>query len=149
MAELRVLDRWALVAVLFVAAEAGTAEHSGQLELGTTECHPVSILTLKRRTLRHMIIKTSLRLPVLIFVCVGFALAQPSIPDTPAGHALRAWMHAFNGGNRDDIETYIKTINPSQFSASCLARFCFGWASVSGVRIGISPLVPAFDPPHN
>ena len=69
-----------------------------------------------------MTIKTSLLLPVLFLVCVGFALAQPSIPDTPAGHALRAWMDAFNSGNRDKVEAYIKTIDPSQ-SVEAMASF--------------------------
>ena len=61
-----------------------------------------------------MITKTRRRLPVLLFICVRFALAQPSIPETPAGHALRAWMDAFNSGDRANIETYIKNFDPSQ-----------------------------------
>lgn len=50
----------------------------------------------------------------LLFASVGWGLAQIAIPDTPAGHTLRAWMDAFNSGDRVQIERYVKTIEPSQ-----------------------------------
>ncbi len=42
------------------------------------------------------------------------ALAQTTIPDTAAGRTLRAWMDAFNSGDRARIEAYVKTVDPSQ-----------------------------------
>jgi len=42
------------------------------------------------------------------------ASAQVAIPDTPAGHALSAWLNAFNSGDKAAMATYIKTIDPTQ-----------------------------------
>jgi len=53
----------------------------------------------------------------LLIVFAFLAVAQPqsvSIPDTPAGHTLQAWLTAFNSGDRGKIETYIKTVDQSQ-----------------------------------
>ena len=54
-------------------------------------------------------------------VCLGIcllvphhALAQTTIPDTPAGHVLRAWLDAFNSGDRAALESYLKTYDPKQ-----------------------------------
>lgn len=45
----------------------------------------------------------------------GFvAHAQTSIPDSPAGKVLRAWLDAFNSGDRAKMEAYIKTLDPQQ-----------------------------------
>ena len=54
------------------------------------------------------------RLFVFFLISAGCALAQVTIPDTPAGHTLQAWLDAFNSGDRAKIETYVKTIDPSQ-----------------------------------
>jgi len=35
--------------------------------------------------------------------------SAPSVPDTPAGHALSAWLTAFNSGDRAGLESFIKT----------------------------------------
>ncbi|MGO9256279.1 MAG: S41 family peptidase [Bryobacteraceae bacterium] len=37
-----------------------------------------------------------------------------TVPDTPAGHTLQAWLDAFNSGDRVRIETYVKTVDQSQ-----------------------------------
>jgi retinol-binding protein 3 len=42
------------------------------------------------------------------------AYAQTTIPDTAAGKVLRAWLDAFNSGDRAKLETYIKTFDPQQ-----------------------------------
>ncbi len=60
-------------------------------------------------------------------VSIGFLnsiclLAQVTVPDTPAGHTLQAWLDAFNSGDRARIETYVKTVDPSQ-SADGLMSF--------------------------
>lgn len=61
-----------------------------------------------------MIAKTIRRTFVLLLIGVWCGPAQPAIPDTPAGHTLQAWLEAFNSGDRAKIETYVKTIDPSQ-----------------------------------
>ena len=49
---------------------------------------------------------------VLLFTAIGYA--QTSIPDTPAGRTFRAWLDAFNSGDRAKVEAYIKTFEPEQ-----------------------------------
>ncbi len=44
----------------------------------------------------------------------GCGLAQTTIPDTPAGRTLRAWLDAFNSGDRAKVETYVRTVDTSQ-----------------------------------
>jgi retinol-binding protein 3 len=60
--------------------------------------------------------KTLCRLLLLIGIGATSVGAQspPAIPDTPAGHTLRAWLDAFNSGDRIKIENYVKTIDPEQ-----------------------------------
>lgn len=61
-----------------------------------------------------MIAKTLRRAFVLLLVGVSSGPAQPAIPDTPAGHTLRAWLDVFNSGDRARMEAYVKTVDPSQ-----------------------------------
>jgi hypothetical protein len=61
-----------------------------------------------------MIPKMLRRLFALLLVGVGCGLAQLTVPDTPAGHTLQAWLDAFNSGDRARIETYVKAIDPSR-----------------------------------
>jgi retinol-binding protein 3 len=61
-----------------------------------------------------MITEMRYRLSVLLLVSVGCGLAQTPLPDTPAGHTVRAWMDAFNSGDRVKVETYVRTVDPSQ-----------------------------------
>src|SRR5882762_5105555 len=61
-----------------------------------------------------MIPKMLCRLFVLLLVGVGCGLAQVTVPDTPAGHTLQAWLAAFNSGDRARIETYVRTVDQSQ-----------------------------------
>jgi len=61
-----------------------------------------------------MIPKLLCRLPALLLLGVGCGLAQATVPDTPAGHTLQAWLDAFNSGDRAKVETYVKTVDPSQ-----------------------------------
>ena len=61
-----------------------------------------------------MIPKMLCRLFALLLVGVGCGLAQVTVPDTPAGHTLQAWLAAFNSGDRARIETYVKTVDQSQ-----------------------------------
>ena len=38
----------------------------------------------------------------------------PVIPDTPAGHTMRAWMDAFNSGDRARIQDYLSKYEPTK-----------------------------------
>jgi hypothetical protein len=55
---------------------------------------------------------------VLLGLCCGIpqALAKPevlTVPDTPAGHVLQAWLDAFNGGDRARLEAYHAKYEPT------------------------------------
>ena len=56
-----------------------------------------------------MIPKMLCGLFVLLLVGVGCGWAQVTVPDTPAGHTLQAWLTAFNSGDRAKNKTYVKT----------------------------------------
>src|ERR1700683_679895 len=51
-----------------------------------------------------------------------FSRAQVSVPDTPAGHTLQAFLDAFNSGNHDRIAAYVKEYDPA-YSADALGSF--------------------------
>jgi hypothetical protein len=40
--------------------------------------------------------------------------AQPAIPETPAGHAFKAWLEAFNSGDSGQLAAYYKKYQPSE-----------------------------------
>jgi hypothetical protein len=69
---------------------------------------------LTKKDSHHMIPKILLRWFVVLLVSVRSGLAQVTIPDTPAGHTLQAWLDAFNSGDRAKVEAYVKTIDPSR-----------------------------------
>jgi hypothetical protein len=58
--------------------------------------------------------RSAYRLFALLLVGVGYGSTQTTVPDTPAGQALRAWLDAFNSGDRAKIETYVKTVDSTQ-----------------------------------
>src|SRR5712664_1650681 len=39
---------------------------------------------------------------------------QPAIPDTPAGHTLKAWLEAFNSGDRASLDAYLQKYDPGK-----------------------------------
>jgi hypothetical protein len=57
----------------------------------------------------------------LLLLSTSYSPAQTTIPDTPAGHTLHAWLDAFNSGDRAKIETYVKTVDHSQAVDGMLA----------------------------
>jgi hypothetical protein len=63
-----------------------------------------------------------LALFILVFLFAGIGCAQTAIPDTPAGKTLRAWLEAFNSGDRAKVEAYVKTFEPQQ-SAERMMQF--------------------------
>ena len=38
----------------------------------------------------------------------------PAIPDTPAGRTFKAWLEAFNSGDRAQLEAYLHKYDPSK-----------------------------------
>src|SRR5438270_9922655 len=54
------------------------------------------------------------RLLALVCLGAGCVMAQTSVPDTPAGHTLQAWLDAFDSGDRAKIESYVKTVDQKQ-----------------------------------
>jgi hypothetical protein len=48
----------------------------------------------------------------MLFMFVLPTMAQPDVPDTPAGRTLRAWLDAFNSGDRERILAYLKKFEP-------------------------------------
>lgn len=61
-------------------------------------------------------------LTLLLIFAASAASAQVSIPDTPAGQTLRAWLNAFNSGDAAVMEKYVKTIDPHE-SADRMMNF--------------------------
>jgi len=51
---------------------------------------------------------------ILLSCAVGVCAQPPAIPDTPAGHALQAWIEAFNSGDRAKIQAYLTKYEPSK-----------------------------------
>jgi hypothetical protein len=54
------------------------------------------------------------RIGALTLFAAFSASAQPVIPDTPAGRTLKAWLEAFNSGDRARIEAYIQKFDPER-----------------------------------
>jgi dienelactone hydrolase len=52
---------------------------------------------------------------------------QASIPNTPAGHALRAWLEAVNSHNATKIRAYVKSIDSTQ-----TVDWLISWSDHSG-----------------
>jgi retinol-binding protein 3 len=51
---------------------------------------------------------------LILFACLATAPQGVNIPDTPAGHTLKAWLDAFNSGDRATEENYLKTYDPER-----------------------------------
>ncbi len=61
-----------------------------------------------------MISKAIFKIFALWLLTVSCAMAQTSIPDTPAGRTLQAWLDAFNSGDRTKIQAYVNTVDHTQ-----------------------------------
>jgi hypothetical protein len=56
-----------------------------------------------------------LRFASVLVVSVACAWPQAAaVPETPAGHALQAWLDAFNSGDRARIQTYLAKYEPTK-----------------------------------
>jgi hypothetical protein len=58
----------------------------------------------------------------MLFVCLSAAWPQATLPDSPAGRTLKAWLEAFNSGNQAQMEAYCRKYGPDQ-SASRMVSF--------------------------
>ncbi len=71
--------------------------------------------TLPNRTSAHRLLRLVLLLAIFSAADLHQdANAQVAIPETPAGRTLAAWLRVFNSGDKNAIETYIRTVDPSQ-----------------------------------
>lgn len=61
-----------------------------------------------------MIFRAVLKMPTFLLLAVTCLTAQVSVPNTPAGRTLQAWLDAFNSGDRAKIERYVDTIDHTQ-----------------------------------
>lgn len=61
-----------------------------------------------------------LRLILMVLASAGPAMGQVTIPNTPAGQTLTAWLDAFNSGDRAKIDTFLRTYSP-KLAESALA----------------------------
>src|SRR5215475_11101375 len=71
--------------------------------------------TLEVINMKHLL-KASLAPLFVALLCLTFSLAAqtPTIPDTPAGRTLQAWLDAFNSGDRGRLEAYITKYEPAK-----------------------------------
>jgi hypothetical protein len=59
-------------------------------------------------------------LSTLLLAACAWAQA-PTIPDTPAGHTLKAWLDAFNSGDRARIQAYVAKYEPTRSADQTLS----------------------------
>ena len=53
-------------------------------------------------------------LPLSLFLGLSTTRAQQVIPETAAGHTLKAWLDALNSGDRAEVEKYLHTYDPKR-----------------------------------
>ena len=53
-----------------------------------------------------------IRALAVVFACASFVAAQPTVPTTPAGRVLMAWLSAFNSGDAAAIQAFDATHRP-------------------------------------
>jgi retinol-binding protein 3 len=56
-----------------------------------------------------------------LVLALGYASAQPAIPDTPAGNTFKTWLEAFNSGDRARLDAYYQKYEPSKSAESMMA----------------------------
>jgi len=62
------------------------------------------------------------RIAFFLVLVVACAWPQaPAIPDSPAGHALQAWLDVFNSGDRARIQAYVTKFDPTDSVDEMLA----------------------------
>ena len=63
--------------------------------------------------MKHFL-KTLPMLFLLLFLTLSMGAQTPTIPDTPAGRTLQAWLDAFNSGDRGRLQAYIAKYDPER-----------------------------------
>jgi peptidase S41-like protein len=61
-----------------------------------------------------MLRKALFLLTLALFLELSAVEAQQIVPDTPAGHTFKAWLDAFNSGDRAVEEKYLHTYDPTR-----------------------------------
>lgn len=61
-----------------------------------------------------MLRKVLCLLPLSLCLGLSTTRAQQVIPETAAGHTLKAWLDAFNSGDRAEVEKYLHTYDPKR-----------------------------------
>jgi hypothetical protein len=54
------------------------------------------------------------RTSLILILGLTAAWPQTTVPDGPAGQTLKAWLEAFNSGDRAQVETYCHKYDPKQ-----------------------------------
>ena len=62
-------------------------------------------------------------LSLLLLVGTRLCQADVAVPDTPAGHALSAWLTVFNAGDPDGIQSYYKMYFPASAGGPGIQEF--------------------------
>jgi len=57
---------------------------------------------------------------LLLTTVPSFVVGQSAIPDTPAGQVLKAWLEAFNSGEKGRMDAYNKKHDPSRSASSAM-----------------------------
>ena len=71
-----------------------------------------------------------------LFLSSGSLHGQASIPDTPAGHALRAWLDAYNSGDSERVAMFFRTYSVEDGLRGAFAfRKMTGGLDVLGVEV--------------
>jgi hypothetical protein len=81
------------------------------MRLSVTLRYLRSVLSNKQEIAVHLQSAVILSL-LLLLLGIGRGFGQTTIPDTPAGRTLQAWLDAFNSGDRAKIESYVQTYDP-------------------------------------
>ena len=76
-----------------------------------------------------------IRIIALVFVCVSLASAQPTLPTTPAGRVLEAWLSAFNAGDVAALQAFDATHRPDAPAVSFTQRLRTNTGGFTLVRI--------------
>ncbi len=76
---------------------------------------------LLRKGIAHRLVRPSARMAMALLYLSGAwvlglnaASAQVTIPDTPAGRTMGAWLEAFNSGDRLRLDDYFKKYDPEK-----------------------------------
>lgn len=89
-------------------APRGTGTELHQPASKNLRAHPIAEVSMSLRSFCAAVMIT------LVFAAMPGRAQEVAIPDTAAGHTLKAWLAAFNSGDRDTEDKYIKTYDPSK-----------------------------------